>query len=238
MRFLKAGTASSGRIAARTAVLVLLVLALAAQSHATTIIVTLESSINDYHSYTYTDVDGTQHTEYTGPYPVTVSGGSYGTGVEIYVMCFDINLDAYIGASYSGIFVPATEADEIEAAYLQNKLANEGGFNADVQTVSGPISMAVWQLMDGSSQNPASFPLDPAAAPLVAEAQNAYLTGAWTEGDAEKYPLWESVPITTTQRFGFMEGQAPLPSDVVPEPDSLVLMAAGFGVVLALRWKR
>lgn len=238
MRFLKAGTASSGRIAARILGLVLLVLVLAAQSRATDIIVTMEGSISDYLSYTYTDADGTTHTEYTGPYPVIVSGGSYGAGVQVYVMCYDINLDAYVGASYNGEFVLPDEADEIEAAYLQNQLVEDGGFSADVQTVSGPISMAIWQLMDGSSQNPAPFAQDPAAAALVAEAQNAYLSGAWTQADAERYPLWAPTPLGSTQRFGFLEGQAPLNSDIVPEPASPVLMAAGFAVVLALRRKR
>jgi hypothetical protein len=232
-----AGTSSYRSIAARTAVLGLIVLALATQSHATTIILTLGGSIGDYHYYTYTDADNVQHSEYTGPYPATLSGGSYGSGVGVFVMCYDLNVHAYLGASYDGVFEEPTEANEIEAAYLQMKLADLGGYSAPV-SVSGPYSMAVWQLMDSNSVDPAPFPLDPLAAGLVAEAQNAYTTGAWTQQDAGIYPFWEPVPITTTQRFGFVLGRAPEQTDVAPEPVSAVLMAAGFGVLLALRRKR
>jgi len=45
------------------------------------------------------------------------------SGVGVFVMCYDINIDAYVGATYPGIMVlPTTEA-EIEAAYLQKELA-------------------------------------------------------------------------------------------------------------------
>ena len=238
MQFHKARTSSFGSIAARIAVLGLLALALVAQSHATTINLTMADSMNDYHSYTYYDL-GIAYTVPTGPYPATLSGGSYGPGVVVFVMCYDINIDAYVGAKYAGIMVlPTTEA-EIEAAYLQKELADDGGFYGAPLSESGPISMAVWQVMDPSSQNPAPFPLDPLAAAYVSQAENAYLSGDWTQADAANYAFWEPTPIGTTQRFGFVFGQAPLSSDITgPEPGSLVLMAAGFAVVLALRRKR
>ena len=213
-------------------------LALAAQSHATTIILTMDGNLNNYHSYTYTDADGTTHQEYTGPYPVTLSGGSYGSGAAAYVMCYDINLSAYVGHSYDGILVLPTETAEIEAAYLLKELADDGGYSANVQTISGPIAMAVWQLMDSSSQNPATFKLDPAAASFVTAARNAYSNGTWTEAMAANYAFWLPTPTSTTQRFGFVAGQAPTAGDITtPEPASLALMAAGFVVVLALRRK-
>jgi hypothetical protein len=239
MQFHKARTSSLGSIAARIALLGLLALALVAQSHATTINLTMADSMDDYHSYTYYDVLDNEHTLPSGPYPATLSGGSYGSGVGVFVMCYDINIDAYVGATYPGIMVlPTTEA-EIEAAYLQKELADDGGFYGAPLSESGPISMAVWQLMDPSSQNPAPFPLDPLAAAYVSQAENAYLSGDWTQADAANYAFWEPTPIGTTQRFGFVFGQAPLSSDITgPEPGSLVLMAAGFAVVLALRRKR
>jgi hypothetical protein len=239
MQFHKARTSSFGSIAARIAVLGLLALALVAQSHATTIYLTMADSMSDYHSYTYYDL-GIAYTLPTGPYPATLSGGSYGSGVGVFVMCYDINIDAYVKATYAGIMVlPTTEA-EIEAAYLQKELADKGGFyGADVDTISGPISMAVWQLMDPSSQVPTPFALDPAAAAYVSQAEDAYSGGTWTQADAAKYAFWMPTPITATQRFGFVFGQAPQSSDIsTPEPGSLVLMAAGFAVVLALRRKR
>ena len=231
MRFHKARTSSFGSIAARIALLGLLALALVAQSHATTINLTMADSMDDYHSYTYYDV-GIAYTEPTGPYPATLSGGSYGSGVGVFVMCYDINIDAYVGATYAGIMVlPTTEA-EIEAAYLQKELADNGGFYGAPLSESGPISMAVWQLMDPSSQNPAPFPLDPLAAAYVSQAENAYLSGDWTQADAANYAFWEPTPIGTTQRFGFVFGQAPLSSDITtPEPASLVLLLLG-GVLM------
>jgi hypothetical protein len=239
MRFHKARTSSFGSIAARIAVLGLLALALVAQSQATTIYLTMADSMSDYNSYTYYDSDGNEHTLPTGPYPSTLSDGSYGSGVEVFVMCYDINIDAYVGDTYAGIMVLPTTPAEIEAAYLQNELANDGGFYADVNTISGPISMAVWQLMDPSSQVPTPFALDPAAAFYVSQAEDAYLSGTWTQADAANYAFWEPTPITMTQRFGFVYGQAPQPGDITnPEPGSLVLMAAGFAVVLVLRRKR
>jgi len=235
MRFHKARTSSFGSIAARIAVLGLLALALVAQSHATTIYLTMADSMSDYHSYTYYDVLDNAHTLPTGPYPATLSGGSYGSsGVGVYVMCYDINMDAYVKATYAGIMVLPTTETEIEAAYLQKELADDGGFDADVDTISGPISMAVWQLMDPSSQVPTPFVLDPAAAAYVAEAEYAYTSKKWTQADAANYAFWMPTPITTTQRFGFVFGQRPLPSDITtPEPGSLVLFLLGGVLMLA-----
>jgi hypothetical protein len=243
----KAGTSSIGSIAARIAVLGLLALALVAPSHATTISLKLTGDINNsdvypYYTYTYTDIYGNTHTEgeYTGPYPATVSGGSYGTGQGIFVMCYDINMEAFIGETYTGIMVMPTTVPEIEAAYLQSKLATyedptpDGGFGA-LLSVSGPISMAVWQLMAPSSQvpTPKPFGLGPAAAAWVAEADNAYLSGNWTQADADEYAFWMPTPINMTQRFGFVYGQPPQPSDITtPEPGSLVMFLLG-GVLLA-----
>lgn len=235
MQFPKAGTSSIGSIAARAAVLGLLALALVAQSQATTIYLTMAPSMSYYHSYTYYDIIGDPNTLPTGPYPSTLSDGSYLSGVEVFVMCYDINMDAYVGATYAGIMELPTTPAEIEVAYLQKELAADGGFNADVQTISGPISMAVWQLMDPSSQFPAPFPLDPAAAFYVSQAEGAYLNGNWTQADAASYAFWAPVPITTTQRFGFVFGQAPQPSDIttLPEPGSLVLFLLGGVLIVA-----
>ena len=100
--------------------------------------------------------------------------------------------------------------------------------------------MAIWQLMDGSSQNPVPFALDPAAAALVQAAQQAYANGTWTQAMAASYAFWAPTPLSTTQRFGFVLGEAPVSGDITttPEPASLLPVVAGFAVVLALRRKR
>jgi hypothetical protein len=66
----------------------------------------------------------------------------------------------------------------------------------------------------------------------VSQAEDAYTSGKWTQADAANYAFWEPTPIGTTQRFGFVFGQAPLSSDITtPEPASLVLLLLG-GVLM------
>jgi hypothetical protein len=216
----------------------ILCLAIAPACFGNTIMLTMDPNFSDYHTYTYTDVDGAQHTTYPGPYPVTMSGGSFGSGVPVYVMCMDIHIDAYIGATYAGhLKHPTTEA-EIEASYLQHKLALLGGYNADVQTIGGPIAMAIWRLMIPSSQNQTPFADDQAALVYIDEAKYAYQHALWTASEARNWGLWEPDPIGTTQRFGFVTGQFPVPEDYSPEPGTVLMMGGGLAAIVLLGTRR
>jgi len=115
-----------------------------------------------YHSYTYYDVLSNAHTLPSGPYPATLSGGSYGSGVGVYVMCYDINIDAYVGATYAGIMVLPTTVPESRRP-TQKELADKGGL-ARTWIHQWPISNGRLAVMDPSSQVPTPFALDPAAA--------------------------------------------------------------------------
>jgi hypothetical protein len=219
----------------RRTVIVLLWLAAATISSAATIILTTDGNPINYHTYTYTDDNGVQHTANVGPYPVVLSGGSYGGGIPSNALCFDINIGVLFGTSYPGTTKPPDTIAEIQAAYLLDKLASLGGYSADVQTVAGPISMAIWQLMNPSSHNPAPFAQDPAAQSWVDQAVYAYSIGLWTAADAAAYVVWLPDPLGSTQRFGFLEGPPP---PVVPEPASAIQLVAGLGLLLAIGKKR
>jgi hypothetical protein len=191
-------------------------------AHAATIVVILDSNWADYHQYSYTATDQSSQTVPTGPYIGTFTGGSFGSSTT-YLFCLDFNIDTSIGQPYSGYLVhPTTQAD-IESAYLENKVLQAGGYNSDVQSLSGPVSMAIWTLEDPSSANPAPFPVDPTTAALVTEAQNAYLNGTWTASMAAAFPMWIPDTIGSSQRFGVMLGPQFSTTDIVPEPGSASL---------------
>ena len=221
----------------RAILLVMIAAALAVPASAATIILTMDPNIANYHSYTYVDGNGNTVQEYTGPYRATLSGGSYGTGAIVYVNCFDINVHVSAGGSYSGLMtLPVTFAD-LQVAYLEKKMRDAGGYTAPV-SVTGPLAMAIWQLENPSSVNTKPFPLDPAAAPLIADALLAVTSGAWTAADASYYPIWFPTPLGSAQRFGLVLGREPLPTDLVPEPEALVLAGAGLVLIGLIRRRR
>jgi len=194
-------------------------------AHATTILVTLDSNWSDYHEYSYTATNQNSYTLPTGPYVGTFTGGSFGSST-VYLFCLDFNVDTYIGQTYSGYLVdPSTEA-AIESAYLENKVLQAGGYNSDVQSISGPISMAIWTLENPSSVKPDPFPVDPTTAALIAEAQTAYLDGSWTASMAAAFPMWIPDTLGSSQRFGVMLGPQFTTTDIdspAPEPGTASL---------------
>jgi hypothetical protein len=184
---------------------------------ADTVTITLTGSLSDYHSF---------GGETTGPYPALLNGGSF-HNIPIFVFCFDIHNVDYIGQAYSGILgVPTTE-QEIEAAYLEHLAFAGGGFAGPVNTLTGPISFAIWDLMLPSSKSGNKTPpaLESLAIGFEAEAIAAYQSGQWTKADAAAYPIF-TPDDTTSQRYGFFSP--------VPEPSSILLfgsaamLAAGF----------
>lgn len=215
--------------------LLFLALALTSLARAGLITITLDSNYPaDYHSYTYTsNVTGKTYTEPTGPYPAILTGGIYGSGTPGYVVCFDMNVDTYVGQPYSGSLVTPSGTVQLEVAYLMAQLSQLGAYFAPVATVSGPISTAIWQLENSSSASPINpFPADPAAQPWISAAQTAVANHTWTAAMAAQYPFWSPDVGVVSQRFGIVQ--------VAPEPGSLALVGAsliGLGFLLRKRLK-
>lgn len=200
-------------------------------AHASTIVLTLDSDFSKYHNYTYTDAQGNSHSEYIGPYPATLAGGPFAAGYSVFVFCHDINVDTYIGVPYDGYLVEPTSEMDILVTYIEDLVYNSGGYNADINLLAGPASMAVWELENPTSYNPAAFPPDPAAAALITQAQNAYNTGFWTAANALKYAIWMPDDPSKSQRFGIV---------ATPEPATLLMIGSAgilFGLLIRRRRK-
>ena len=211
--------------------LLLLALALSTITRAGSITITLDPKFpGDYHFYTYTSpVTNKTYSVPTGPYPAILKGGIYGSGTLGYVVCFDMNIDTYVGQPYSGDLVFPTDTVQLEVAYLMAQLSHLGGYFAPVNTVSGPISTAIWELENGSSTVQSSpFPSDPAAQTWITAAQTAVANNGWTAAMASEYPFWSPDVGVYSQRFGIVE--------TVPEPASFGLLGASLiGLVLRRR---
>src|SRR5258707_737558 len=119
-----------------------------------TILFTLLGDPNQNYTFTRTDSpSGAQVTDPVGPY-----WGYLGsqTPQDLYgFMCIDYLKTANWNTTYSGFvynvadLVPGkTVAQIVEAAYLTTKLMSLGGSQASTNTYQGPISFAIWQIMD------------------------------------------------------------------------------------------
>src|SRR3954463_11580746 len=145
------------------------------------ILFTLLGDPNHNFSFARTDSpSGATVTEPAGPY-----SGYLGpqTPEDLYgFMCIDYLKTANWNTTYSGFvygvadLVPGkTVAQVVEAAYLTTELMMLGGSNAGANTYQGPISFAIWQIMDPTAGD---VPRADAAQPYVQEAQSAFLSGS------------------------------------------------------------
>ena len=129
----------------------------------------------------------------------------------------------YLGNDY-GVqdSIPGKSEEQlVEAAYLSDKLYRLGGSSANTNLYQGPISFAVWQIMDPT---PGHVPVDPAAQPFILEAQQAYASHMVT---AANYPNTRIfVPYDTSiQDFMTVTG-------AVPEPGTVSLFVGGLALVV------
>jgi hypothetical protein len=190
----------------------------------------------DYAFYNYTDLYGQpQDGIPVDPYIAYLTGGSYDNTL-VYSFCYDFNSPTDVGTEYSGNFETFTDTASMESTFLLNQMNFLGLIDAPLAT-RGPISTAIWEIMNPSSATGlAQFPSDPAAQSWEAEAATAVGNGSWTVADSALYPTWMP-DDPTVQRFGVVfTDVAPANVGGAPEPVSSALM--GFGLLGLGFWGR
>lgn len=230
---------NAGRTLVQGLFLVALCVGLCPLGHAASVLFTLDGNFAppDYEFYSFTDTSNQVHNSIpVGPYITRLNGGPF-NDMLAYTICYDFNSPTNVGTAYSGTFVSVpdpsapTYTADLEATYLVNKLNADGLLTAPL-AVRGAISMAIWQIMNTSSNTGlANFPTDPTALPYEVEAATAVTNGAWTAWDASVYPMW--VPDNpAVQRFGtVLAGESPVPEP----PTSGLIGLAIIGVAIAGR---
>jgi hypothetical protein len=209
-----------------------------------TILFTLLGDPN--HNYTFARTDspsGASVTDPVGPY-----AGYLGpqTPQDLYgFLCIDYLKTANWNTSYSGfvygvadLIQGKTQAQIVEAAYLTTKLMALGGSQANTNTYQGPISFAIWQIMDPTAGD---VPRAAAAQPYVQEAQTAYLSGSISAANFPNVRIF--IPdnpsiqsfITATGPSVSMEAAA---TSGVPEPGTVALIVVGLALLAVGRIRR
>jgi len=181
------------------------------------------------HSYSFARTDspaGQIVTEPVAPYPGWI--GSNTPGDQYGFFCIDYLKTANWNATYTGTLyhvqddIPGkTREQVVEAAYLSDRLYQLGGMAASLNLFQGPISFAIWQIMDPA---PGHVQRNAAAQPYVQEAQYMYQTGQIT---AAYFPNTLILVPDNPSVQDFIT----LAAASVPEPGTIVLFLAGFGLI-------
>jgi hypothetical protein len=210
----------------RLGILVTLVLAGSRMLPADTILFGLLGDPNQNYTFTRTDTpvsgseySGWQVTVPSGPYPGWLGADTQAD--ENYFFCVSFTLTATFGGQYSGTLTTPSTQQQVEAAYLDSLLYTEGGFNTPLGD-KGPISMAIWQIMDPT---PGDVPRDPAAQPLVNLAVDEYNAGNITPAMFSRTEIF--VPANPSIQTFMMEAPA-----AAAEPGTVVLFACGLTLLL------
>lgn len=213
---------------------------LAAPIRGNTISFTLLGDPNQTFSFARADSPvGQVITEPVGPYPGYLGPASpdnyYGFFCIDYLKTANWNT-TYQGSSYGvGDVIPNKTLEQLlEAAYLANKLYGLGGSNANTNLYQGPISFAVWQIMDPI---PGHVPIDPAAQQYVQEAQHAFAMGQLHVQDFANIKIF--VPNnTSSQDFMTVTAGTPEPGTILLFGGGLLLIALGKNSHVTSRLRR
>lgn len=160
-----------------------------------------------------------------GPYPGWLGSNSLGNLYGFF--CIDYVKTANWNASYSGQVytvqdsIPGkTEQQLVEAAYLSDKLFWLGGSSASTSLYQGPISFAIWEIIDPTAGH---VPVDPAAQVYILDAQQAYASNMAT---AANFP---NTRIFVPDNSSIQEFMTLSPG--VPEAGTLSLVVGGLLLV-------
>jgi hypothetical protein len=160
-----------------------------------------------------------------GPYPGWLGSNALGNLYGFF--CIDYLKTANWNTSYTGQVytmqdsIPGkTEAQLVEAAYLSDKLFWLGGSSASTNLYQGPLSFAIWEIMDPTAGH---VPADPASQVYILDAQQAYASHMITAANFPNTRIF--IPDNTSiQEFMTL-------SPGVPEAGSLSLVVGGLLVV-------
>jgi hypothetical protein len=179
--------------------------------------------------WNYTDSLGDNFTP--GPYLATIDGAP-----NFLVYCLDLHIDTPVGPTFYGYLThPTTDAEE-EAAFLAAYSLTQGAPNAKqgvVNSLEGPISLAIWQLMGTLVQNGQSTRADPAAQHFIDLAITAHNSGEITSSFLNSVEIWHpGTPgsgSTAEQRFIVA---------TIPEPGTMVFLGTGLALIALSRIRR
>jgi hypothetical protein len=155
------------------------------------------------------------------------------------VLCIDYLKAADWNTTYSGFVydiadaIPGkTQAQVVQAAYLAGKLMSLGGSSASTSLYQGPISFAVWQIMDPL---PGHVPVDAEAQAYVPEAQNALQSGSISAADFPHARIF--VPNNSSIQT-FLTASAQDYNAAVPEPATLAFVGIGVALIGIARLRK
>lgn len=144
------------------------------------------------------------------------------------VFCLDLHINSYVNTAYAGTLSRPGSQEEKEAAYLAAYSLYLGAPSASlVQTVQGPISMAIWQIMGTLDLNGNHTPPDPAAAPYIRLAESAYSSGRISDEFLSDVKIWSPASGVNSQRFITAVRDDDLFESTVPEPGTWIFLGSG-----------
>lgn len=144
------------------------------------------------------------------------------------VFCLDLHINSYVNTAYAGTLSRPGSQEEKEAAYLAAYSLYLGAPSASlVQTVQGPISMAIWQIMGTLDLDGNHTPPDPAAAPYIRLAESAYSSGRISDEFLSDVKIWSPASGVNSQRFITAVRDDDLFESTVPEPGTWIFLGSG-----------
>ena len=148
-----------------------------------------------------------------GPYYATLDGVP-----NILVFCLDMNLSTQIGQSYAGGLSLSNDQTLEEVSFLAAYALQNGAPDVNqVNSLEGPVSLAIWQIMGTSDVAP-----DLAAQPFVLMAQDAYVHGQIPQALLDRVVVWSPALPGASQRFLRVD-----PETESPEPGTILFIALG-----------